>query len=70
MLPYGDPEAFDDATSDIDPAVDPVTYLGTLMLLLGIATPLAVKGAVVFLASPAAAYITGCVLTVDGGMTG
>jgi NAD(P)-dependent dehydrogenase (short-subunit alcohol dehydrogenase family) len=31
--------------------------------------PHEVGGAVVFLCSPAASYITGLVLTIDGGMT-
>ena len=32
-------------------------------------TPEDVAGVVAFLASPAAAYLTGCILTVDGGLT-
>jgi len=36
-------------------------------MLLGIATPLQLASAILFLASPASSYMTGHIMAVDGG---
>jgi NAD(P)-dependent dehydrogenase (short-subunit alcohol dehydrogenase family) len=47
------------------PMRGPITMPGRL--LLGLATPLQLASAILFLASPAASYMTGHIMAVDGG---